>query len=69
MRPIMLPQALRVIIPPMTNQFVKPTKNSSLTVAIGYPTGQSSSAKAKVDQPLDQRPNLRDHVTPGLTAA
>ncbi|MFB0916104.1 MAG: amino acid ABC transporter permease, partial [Burkholderiaceae bacterium] len=34
---IMLPQALRVIIPPMTNQFLNLTKNSSLAVAIGYP--------------------------------
>lgn len=37
MRLVMLPQALRVIIPPMTNQFLNLTKNSSLAVAIGYP--------------------------------
>ncbi len=37
MRLIMLPQALRVIIPPMTNQYLNLTKNSSLAVAIGYP--------------------------------
>lgn len=37
MRLIALPQALRVIIPPMTNQFLNLTKNSSLAVAIGYP--------------------------------
>ena len=37
MRLIMLPQALRVIIPPVTNQFLNLTKNSSLAVAIGYP--------------------------------
>ena len=37
MRLITLPQALRVIIPPMTNQFLNLTKNSSLAVAIGYP--------------------------------
>jgi general L-amino acid transport system permease protein len=37
MKLIMLPQALRVIIPPMTNQFLNLTKNSSLAVAIGYP--------------------------------
>lgn len=36
-RLIALPQALRVIIPPMTNQFLNLTKNSSLAVAIGYP--------------------------------
>ncbi len=33
---IVLPQALRVIIPPMTSQFLNLTKNSSLAVAIGY---------------------------------
>ena len=37
MRVVMLPQALRVIIPPMTNQYLNLTKNSSLAVAIGYP--------------------------------
>jgi general L-amino acid transport system permease protein len=36
-RLVMLPQALRVIIPPMTNQYLNLTKNSSLAVAIGYP--------------------------------
>jgi hypothetical protein len=33
---VVLPQALRVIIPPMTSQFLNLTKNSSLAVAIGY---------------------------------
>ena len=37
MRLITLPQALRVIIPPVTNQYLNLTKNSSLAVAIGYP--------------------------------
>jgi general L-amino acid transport system permease protein len=37
MRQVLLPQALRVIIPPMTNQYLNLTKNSSLAVAIGYP--------------------------------
>jgi general L-amino acid transport system permease protein len=37
MRFIVLPQALRVIIPPMTSQYLSLTKNSSLAVAIGYP--------------------------------
>jgi general L-amino acid transport system permease protein len=36
MRLVVLPQALRVIIPPMTSQFLNLTKNSSLAVAIGY---------------------------------
>ena len=37
MRLVVLPQALRVIIPPMTSQYLNVTKNSSLAVAIGYP--------------------------------
>jgi general L-amino acid transport system permease protein len=37
MRLVMLPQAMRVIIPPLTNQYLNLTKNSSLAVAIGYP--------------------------------
>ena len=32
-----MPQAMRVIIPPLTNQYLNLTKNSSLAVAIGYP--------------------------------
>lgn len=36
-RLVLLPQALRVIIPPLTNQYLNLTKNSSLAVAIGYP--------------------------------
>jgi len=37
MRLIVLPQALRVIVPPMTSEYLSLTKNSSLAVAIGYP--------------------------------
>ena len=37
LRFIILPQALRVIIPPTTSQLLNLTKNSSLAVAIGYP--------------------------------
>lgn len=37
MRMIVLPQALRVIIPPMTSQYLNLTKNSSLAIAVGYP--------------------------------
>jgi len=37
MRKVVLPQALRVIIPPQTSQYLNLTKNSSLSVAIGYP--------------------------------
>lgn len=37
LRLVILPQALRVIVPPMTSQYLNLTKNSSLAVAIGYP--------------------------------
>jgi len=37
LRLVVLPQALRVIVPPMTSQYLNLTKNSSLAVAIGYP--------------------------------
>lgn len=37
MRKVVLPQALRVIIPPLTSQYLNLTKNSSLAVAVGYP--------------------------------
>ena len=37
MRLIVLPQALRVIVPPMTSEYLSLTKNSSLAVAVGYP--------------------------------
>ena len=37
MRLVLLPQSLRVIIPPLTNQYLNLTKNSSLAVAVGYP--------------------------------
>jgi general L-amino acid transport system permease protein len=37
LRLVLLPQALRVIVPPLTSQFLNLTKNSSLAVAIGYP--------------------------------
>jgi general L-amino acid transport system permease protein len=36
-RLVLLPQALRVIIPPVTSQYLNLTKNSSLAVAVGYP--------------------------------
>ena len=37
LRLIIFPQALRVMIPPMTSQYLNLTKNSSLAIAIGYP--------------------------------
>ncbi|PSJ56916.1 amino acid ABC transporter permease [Pseudaminobacter soli (ex Li et al. 2025)] len=37
MRLVILPQALRIIVPPLTNVYVTTFKNSSLAIAIGYP--------------------------------
>ncbi len=37
MKLVVLPQAMRVIIPPLTNQYLNLTKNSSLAVVVGYP--------------------------------
>jgi general L-amino acid transport system permease protein len=37
LRRVIVPQAMRVIVPPLTNQYLNLTKNSSLAVAIGYP--------------------------------
>jgi general L-amino acid transport system permease protein len=37
LRLVVIPQALRVIIPPLTSQYLNLTKNSSLAVAIAYP--------------------------------
>lgn len=37
LRLVIVPQALRVIVPPLTSQYLNLTKNSSLAIAIGYP--------------------------------
>ncbi len=37
LRLVVIPQAMRIIIPPLTSQFLNLTKNSSLAIAIGYP--------------------------------
>ena len=37
LRLVVVPQAMRVIIPPLTSQYLNLTKNSSLAVAVGYP--------------------------------
>ena len=37
LRLVVLPQALRVIVPPLTSQYLNLTKNSSLAIAVGYP--------------------------------
>jgi general L-amino acid transport system permease protein len=37
LRLVIIPQSLRIIVPPMTSQYLNITKNSSLAIAIGYP--------------------------------
>jgi general L-amino acid transport system permease protein len=37
LRLVVFPQALRIIVPPLTSQYLNLTKNSSLAVAVGYP--------------------------------
>jgi len=37
LRYVILPQALRIIVPPLGNQYLNLTKNSSLAIAVGYP--------------------------------
>jgi general L-amino acid transport system permease protein len=37
LRLVVIPQAMRVIIPPLTSQYLNLTKNSSLATAVGYP--------------------------------
>ncbi len=50
LRLIILPQALRVIIPPLTNQYLNLTKNSSLAAAIGYPDLVATFAGTTLNQ-------------------
>ena len=40
---VILPQALRVIIPPLTSQYLNLAKNSSLAIAVGFPDLWSTS--------------------------
>ena len=50
LRLIIIPQALRVIIPPLTSQYLNLTKNSSLAVAIAYPELVSVFAGTALNQ-------------------
>lgn len=50
LRLVVIPQALRVIIPPLTNQYLNLTKNSSLAAAIGYPDLVSVFAGSTLNQ-------------------
>jgi len=47
---VVVPQAMRIIIPPLTSQFLNLTKNSSLAVAIGYPDLVSVFAGTAMNQ-------------------
>jgi general L-amino acid transport system permease protein len=47
---VVIPQAMRVIIPPLTNQYLNLTKNSSLAVAIAYPDLVSAFAGTTLNQ-------------------
>jgi len=50
LRLIVIPQAMRVILPPLTSQYLNLTKNSSLAVAIGYPDLVSVFAGTSLSQ-------------------
>ncbi|MCG8710310.1 amino acid ABC transporter permease [Brenneria sp. 4F2] len=50
LRKVILPQALRVIIPPLTSQYLNVVKNSSLAAAIGYPDMVSLFAGSVLNQ-------------------
>ncbi|MGE0611579.1 MAG: amino acid ABC transporter permease, partial [Hyphomicrobiales bacterium] len=43
LRLVIIPQAMRIIVPPVTNQYLSLTKNSSLGAAVGYPELMSVS--------------------------
>jgi len=47
---VIIPQALRVIIPPLTSQYLNLTKNSSLATAIAYPDLTSVFAGTVLNQ-------------------
>ena len=50
LRLVVIPQAMRVIIPPLTSQYLNLTKNSSLASPIGYPDLVSVFAKSVLNQ-------------------
>lgn len=50
LRLVVIPQAMRVIVPPMTSQYLNLTKNSSLGVAIAYPELVSVFAGTTLNQ-------------------
>ena len=56
LRLVVVPQAMRVIIPPLASQYLNLTKNSSLAVAIGYPDLVATGGYG----PQPDRPGDRD---------
>ncbi|MDO6584081.1 ABC transporter permease subunit [Salipiger sp. 1_MG-2023] len=50
MKLVVLPQALRVIIPPLISQFLNLTKNSSLAIAVGYMDARSTLGGITINQ-------------------
>ncbi len=50
LRLVIIPQAMRIIIPPLTSQYLNLTKNSSLAVAIAYPELVSVFAGTALNQ-------------------
>ena len=60
---VILPQAMRVIIPPLTSQYLNLTKNSSLAIAVGYPDVQGDPRR---NHPEPDRPRAGVHVADGV---
>jgi len=58
MRHVVLRRPLRVIVPPLTSQYLNLTKNSSLAVAIGYPDLVS------IANTIINRPGRRSRASP-----
>ena len=54
-RLVVVPQAMRIIIPPLTSQYLNLTKNSSLAIAIGY----RRSRRRRRHDPQPDRPGRR----------
>jgi general L-amino acid transport system permease protein len=50
MRLVVLPQAMRVIVPPLISQYLNLTKNSSLAIAVGYMDVRSTLGGISINQ-------------------
>ncbi len=62
---IILPQALRVIIPPLISQYLNLTKNSSLAIAVGYMDITGTLGGHEPDGPRTRMRHAADAVLPG----